>query len=190
MKTVETSLPGVLIIEPEVFGDSRGFFMELHRQSRYTELGIAPRGFVQDNLSYSQKGVLRGIHYQNPDPQGKLVYVLQGEVCDVAVDIRRGSPHFGQWTGEILSGENHRQLYIPPGFGHGFAVLSDTALFAYKCTAYYNPEADAGFAWNDPSVGVEWPVDAPRLSVKDANAPMLSELDPERLPLYQGPSKE
>lgn len=189
MRTAETALPGVWIVEPDVFGDDRGFFMELHRQSRYGELGIAPEGFVQDNISYSQKGVLRGIHYQNPEPQGKLVHVLNGEVFDVAVDIRRGSPHFGRWIGEILTGENHRQLYISPGLGHGFVVLSETALFGYKCTTYYNPEADAGFAWNDPVIGIEWPIDAPRLSDKDARAPMLSELDPDRLPTFRGTSK-
>ena len=174
------------MVEPDVFGDTRGYFMELHRQNKYSELGIASEGFVQDNISYSQKGVLRGIHYQNPNPQGKLVYVLAGEVFDVAVDIRRGSPHFGRWFGEVLTGENHRQLYIPPGFGHGFLVISDNALFGYKCTTYYNPEADAGFAWNDPVVGIEWPVEHPRLSAKDANALKLSELDPEGLPSYQG----
>jgi dTDP-4-dehydrorhamnose 3,5-epimerase len=186
VKVIETPLSGVLIIEPKVHGDARGFFQETYRQNVYADLGIAPEGFVQDNLSFSQGGVLRGLHFQNPDPQGKLVYVLQGEVFDVAVDIRRGSSTFGQWIGERLSAENARQLFIAPGFAHGFLVLSDSALFTYKCTAYYNAEADAGIAWNDPRIGIVWPVEDPALSEKDEHAPMLDEIDPARLPQYAG----
>lgn len=183
MNVRETDLPEVLLVEPKVFGDDRGFFMETWNSERYREVGL-PSEFVQDNLSYSERGVLRGLHFQNPDQQGKLVYVLQGEVFDVAVDIRAGSPRFGRWTGATLSAENKRQLYIPEGFAHGFLVTSDAALFAYKCTARYNAGAEAGILWNDPEIGIGWPTDQPTLSEKDRNVPRLSEIPRERLPVY------
>ncbi|MDP8939538.1 MAG: dTDP-4-dehydrorhamnose 3,5-epimerase [Actinomycetota bacterium] len=185
MEVIETRLPGVLEISPKVFGDERGFFMETWNEARYREAGV-PFNFVQDNLSFSQKNVLRGLHFQNPDQQGKLVYVLQGEVFDVAVDIRTGSPTFGEWTGTTLSSENKRQFYIPEGFAHGFIVTSDASLFAYKCTAPYNGRAEGGVLWNDPEIGIEWPVEEPTLSEKDRNAPPLSEMPEERLPRYEG----
>ena len=175
MKVVETSLPGVLIIEPKIFPDARGFFVETYNKDRYVNNGILPE-FVQDNLSFSTRGVLRGLHYQNPHAQGKLVYVLQGEVWDVAVDIRRDSPRFGQWTAVTLSSENKKQFYIPPGFAHGFCVLSETALFTYKCTDLYHPECDGGVRWDDPAIGIQWPISDPILSDKDRNLPLLGEL--------------
>ena len=184
MEVIETRLPDVLVIEPKVFGDERGFFMETWNEARYEEAGLQ-FNFVQDNLSFSQKNVLRGLHFQNPDQQGKLVYVLQGEVFDVAVDIRVGSPHFGEWTGTTLSAENKRQFYVPEGFAHGFIVTSDAALFAYKCTAPYNAQAEGGVLWNDPEIGIVWPIEKPTLSEKDRNAPKLSELPEERLPRYE-----
>ena len=183
MNVVETKLPGVMIFEPKVFGDERGYFMETWHAERYREAGL-PARFVQDNLSFSRRGVLRGLHFQNPDQQGKLVYVLQGEVYDVAVDIRAGSPTFGQWEAVILSSENKRQFYVPEGFAHGFLVLSDTALFAYKCTARYNAEAEASVLWSDPEIGIEWPVERPVLSEKDRAAPPLAEMPAGRLPRY------
>ena len=175
MKVVETSLPGVLIIEPKIFPDARGFFVETYNKDRYVNNGILPE-FVQDNLSFSTRGVLRGLHYQNPHAQGKLVYVLQGEVWDVAVDIRRDSPQFGQWTAVTLSSENKKQFYIPPGFAHGFCVLSETALFTYKCTDLYHPECDGGVQWDDPTIAIQWPISDPILSDKDRNLPLLGEL--------------
>ena len=181
MKVVETALPGVLIIEPKVFPDARGFFVETYQRQRYISMGILPE-FVQDNLSFSARGVLRGVHSQNPQPQGKLVQVLQGEVWDVAVDIRRNSPHFGQWTAVTLSAEKHNQFYLPPGFAHGFCVLSETALFAYKCTDYYAPGAEVGFRWDDPEVGIAWPLNQPILSDKDAALPLLRDIPVEQLP--------
>lgn len=181
MKVTETSLPGVLVIEPKVFSDARGFFVETYNKGRYVASGILPE-FVQDNLSFSTRGVLRGLHYQNPHAQGKLVYVLQGEVWDVAVDIRSDSPHFGRWTAVTLSAENKRQFYIPPGFAHGFCVLSETALFTYKCTDLYYPECDAGVRWDDPELGIDWPVREPLLSAKDRNQPLLKDVQTGRLP--------
>lgn len=183
MEVIETKLPGVLVIEPKVFGDERGFFMETWNEVRYREAGL-PYGFVQDNLSFSGHGVLRGLHFQNPNQQGKLVYVLQGEVFDVAVDIRVGSPHFGEWTGTTLSAENKRQFYVPEGFAHGFVVTGDSALFAYKCTDRYNGPAEASVLWNDPEIGIEWPIEAPVLSEKDRGAPPLSGVPEGRLPRY------
>ncbi len=183
MRVVPTEIPGVLVVEPRVFGDRRGYFLETFQARRYAEAGIAGP-FVQDNLSFSQQGVLRGLHYQHPRPQGKLVWVLQGEVFDVAVDIRRGSPTFGRWVGVRLSAENKRQLWIPPGFAHGFCVVSETALFTYKCTDYYAPEAEGTIRWDDPDLGIGWPVAGPALSAKDAAAPRLREVPPERLPPY------
>jgi dTDP-4-dehydrorhamnose 3,5-epimerase len=166
MNVIETDLPGVLIIEPKVFGDDRGFFMETWNKERYAEAGI-PTEFVQDNLSFSRKGVLRGLHFQDPNPQGKLVSVLQGEVYDVAVDIRRGSPAFGKWVGVSLSSDNKRQLYVPEGFAHGFCVRSEFALFSYKCTDSYNSLAEKTLMWNDSNIGIEWPVIDPQISGKD-----------------------
>lgn len=172
-----------MVIEPAVFGDARGFFMESWNKVRYTEAGI-PADFVQDNISLSQCGVLRGLHFQNPNAQGKLVYVLQGEVFDVVVDIRAGSPTFGRWVGQTLSGENKRQIYVPSGFAHGFCVVSEQALFAYKCTDTYNPAAEGSVRWDDPEIGIQWPVSAPSLSAKDQAAPLLSEWPTARLPAY------
>ena len=185
MKIVETKLAGVVIIEPRIFGDSRGYFMETWNRSRYEEIGL-PGTFVQDNLSFSAHGVLRGLHFQQPQPQGKLVWVLQGEVFDVAVDIRAGSPTFGQWTGVTLSADNKRQLYIPAGFAHGFCVTSATALFSYKCTDYYNPAAENGILWNDPDLGIRWPVKEPLLSAKDSAGRRLRDVPPDMLPAYGG----
>ena len=175
MNVKTTDLPGVLILEPKVFSDTRGFFLETYNKEKYFAAGL-PLEFVQDNLSFSSRGVLRGLHYQNPHAQGKLVYVLQGEVWDVAVDIRRDSPQFGQWTAITLSSDNKKQFYIPPGFAHGFCVLSETALFAYKCTDFYHPECDAGVRWNDPDIGIAWPVADPILSEKDKRQPLLKDM--------------
>ncbi|MCA3749546.1 MAG: dTDP-4-dehydrorhamnose 3,5-epimerase [Rubrobacter sp.] len=183
MRVLETELPGVLVVEPQVFGDERGFFMESFNGRRYREAGL-PEGFVQDNLSFSRRGVLRGLHFQHPQGQGKLVSVLRGEVFDVAVDVRRGSPTFGRWTGLSLSEENKRQLYIPPGFAHGFVVLSEAALFFYKCTEYYAPECERTVLWSDPEIGIDWPVGEPVLSEKDRAAPALREMPPGHLPRY------
>ena len=183
MNVVETSLPGVLIIEPDVFGDERGFFMETWNGRRYEEAGL-PGRFVQDNLSYSARGVLRGLHFQNPQPQGKLVSVLWGEVFDVAVDIRAGSPTFGEWTGVTLSAENKRQFYVPPDFAHGFLVTSEDAIFFYKCTDYYAPSSEGIVLWSDPDIGIEWPTDAPTLSERDGKAPPLREMPEGSLPRY------
>ena len=183
MKVVETSLPGCVIVEPAVFGDDRGFFFETWNADRYRELGL-PDKFVQSNVSCSARGVLRGLHYQWPNPQGKLVSVLEGEVYDVAVDIRRGSPTFGRWTAVILSAENKRQFCIPEGFAHGFAVLSERAIFSYLCTAQYDRSADAGLRWNDAAIGIDWPIDSPVLSEKDGKAPFLADVAEDGLPIY------
>lgn len=183
MNVVATDLPGVVVIEPAVFGDARGFFLESWNKARYAEVGIAV-DFVQDNVSLSQRGVLRGLHFQNPNTQGKLVYVLQGEVFDVAVDIRVGSPTFGRWVGQTLSGDNKRQMYVPPGFAHGFCVVSEQALFAYKCTDVYNPAAEGSVRWDDPAIGIAWPITDPSLSGKDRAAPTLNDWPMARLPVY------
>lgn len=183
MKIIETSLAGCVVIEPAVFGDERGFFFETWNAERFGERGL-PTKFVQSNVSSSSKGVLRGLHYQWPRPQGKLVSVLEGEVYDVAVDIRRGSPTFGRWEAVVLSGENRRQFWIPEGFAHGFAVLSERAVFSYLCTDVYVKEADAGVRWNDAKIAIDWPVSAPVLSAKDEAAPLLEDIAPERLPVY------
>lgn len=183
MKVIETSLPGCVVIEPAVYGDDRGFFFETWNADRYGEHGL-PTRFVQSNVSASARGVLRGLHYQWPNPQGKLVSVLEGEVYDVAVDIRRGSPHFGRWEAVVLSAENKRQFWIPEGFAHGFAVLSERALFSYLCTAQYDKAADAGVRWDDAAIGIDWPVSEPLLSDKDAKAPFLQDIPPDRLPTY------
>ncbi len=183
MNVVQTELPGVVMLEPAVHGDERGFFMETWNRRRYEEVGL-PAGFVQDNLSYSAKGVLRGLHFQHPNAQGKLVFVLRGEVFDVAVDVRLGSPSFGEWVGVTLSAENRRQLYVPEGFAHGFVVTSEVALFAYKCTAYYSPETEHSLLWSDPALGIDWPVEAPGVSAKDGSAPPLAQIAAEKLPQY------
>lgn len=183
MKVIQTNLPGCVIIEPAVFGDDRGFFFETWNADRYGEHGL-PTSFVQSNVSASARGVLRGLHYQWPNAQGKLVSVLEGEVYDVVVDIRRGSPHFGRWSAVILSAENKRQFWIPEGFAHGFAVLSERAIFSYLCTAQYDKTADANVRWDDSSIGIDWPISEPLLSDKDARAPFLSDVTPDRLPIY------
>jgi len=175
MKITETKLPGVLLIEPKVFGDERGFFLESFHAQRYADIGIVGN-FVQDNHSRSSKGVLRGLHFQKRHPQGKLVYLTRGTVFDVAVDIRKDSPTFGQWVGVTLTAKNHQQFYIPPGFAHGFCVLSEIADFHYKCTDYYHPEDEGSLRWNDPDVGIAWEVAEPILSPKDANAGFLKDL--------------
>ena len=180
MKVITCDIPGLLVIEPNVFGDARGFFMELWNQQRHHEAGL-DWNYVQDNVSLSRRGTVRGLHFQNPAAQGKLVYVLQGEVFDVAVDIRRSSPTFGRWHGLSLSAENKRQFLIPPGFAHGFAVLSETALFAYKCTEFYTPQHELAVAWNDPDIGIQWPVEKPQLLERDARAPRLKDVPRERL---------
>ena len=183
MKVTPMTLPEVLLVEPDRFGDARGYFLETWRQERYQAAGIR-LPFVQDNLSRSARGILRGLHLQHPNDQGKLVYVLEGEVFDVAVDVRVGSPTFGKWTGATLSSADHRQLWIPPGFAHGFCVTSETALFAYKCTAPYSAADEVGVLWNDPALGIPWPVAEPRLSGKDAALPRLAAIDQARLPRY------
>jgi dTDP-4-dehydrorhamnose 3,5-epimerase len=180
MKVIKCELDSLLIIEPDVFGDHRGFFLESWNRKRYREAGIDAE-FVQDNFSFSQRGTLRGLHFQNPLPQGKLVSVWQGEVFDVAVDIRRDSQTFGKWHGVTLTAENKRQFWVPAGFAHGFAVISETALFHYKCTEIYSPQNELGFRWDDPDVGIKWPVATPTLSQRDAKAPFLKELPREKL---------
>jgi len=180
VEVIKTSLEGVVVIEPKVFGDERGFFLETFQADRYQEQAGIDLPFVQDNHSRSAKGVLRGLHFQKTKPQGKLVRVVRGEVFDVAVDIRQGSPTFGQWEGVILSEENKRQFWVPPGFAHGFVVLSDVADFEYKCTDYYDPSDEGSLAWNDPDVGINWPLDKldadPQLSAKDMDAGSLASL--------------
>jgi len=176
MNVTETKLAGVLIIEPKVFGDSRGFFKETFQAERYREAGIEYT-FVQDNYSRSQKGVLRGLHFQITKPQGKLVSCPKGAVFDVAVDIDPESTTYGQYVGVELTEENHKQLWVPPGYAHGFCVLSETADFQYKCTDYYDPSDEGGVIWNDPDVAIEWPISDPSLSSKDALLPTLAELN-------------
>lgn len=177
MNIVQTSLQGCLIIEPKVFGDKRGFFLETFHTSRYAELAGISLSFVQDNYSRSSKKVLRGLHFQKTKLQGKLVSVVRGEVYDVAVDIRKGSSTFGQWVGVILSEENKKQLWVPPGFAHGFVVLSEVADFQYKCTDYYDPSDEGSILWNDPDLAISWPVENPILSDKDINANKLGDLE-------------
>lgn len=184
MNVLETNLPGVVVIEPKVFGDQRGFFLETFQEARYREAGITER-FVQFNHSRSRRGVLRGLHYQLEQTQGKLVMVMRGEVFDVAVDVRRGSPTFGQWYGCVLSDENHRQLYVPPGYAHGFAVLSEEADFFYQCTDYYHPPSEQGIAWDDPDLAIAWPLEDVLLSAKDQANPRLKDQDPAKLPPFR-----
>lgn len=184
MQVSETAVEGVLLVQPRVFGDSRGFFMETWEAARYAEAGI-PGPFVQDNLSSSTRGTLRGLHVQHPHGQGKLVYVLEGEVFDVAVDVRAGSPTFGRFVSAVLSSDNHDQLYIPPGFAHGFCVTSERAVFAYKCTDFYHPETELSVAWDDPDIGIPWPVNNPQLSAKDRDARRLRDIAVEHLPPFE-----
>ena len=184
MKTSETELDGVLIIEPDVFDDQRGFFFETYNQNRYQEIGVTS-DFVQDNLSFSRKGTLRGLHYQHPHDQAKLAQVIQGEVFDVVVDIRRGSTSFGKWVGQYLSGDNKTQIFIPAGFAHGFCVLSETALFHYKCSDFYAPQCEGGILWSDPDVAIDWPVDSPIVSEKDARFSILKDIEEDGLPLFK-----
>lgn len=176
MIVINTKIDGVKIIEPKVFGDARGFFLETFEKQRYQSLLDINFDFVQDNYSRSSKNVLRGLHFQKTNPQGKLVRVVRGEVFDVAVDIRKDSPTYGQWEGVILSEENKKQFWIPPGLAHGFAVLTDIADFEYKCTDYYHPQHEACLLWNDPSVAIEWPVSQPQLSEKDKLGKLLKDL--------------
>jgi dTDP-4-dehydrorhamnose 3,5-epimerase len=177
MKLVQTNLPEVVLIEPRVFGDARGFFMESWNRDTFASLGIDV-DFVQDNHSRSARGVLRGLHYQIRQPQGKLVRVVNGAVFDVAVDVRRSSPHFGEWTGHELSADNQRMMWVPPGFAHGFLVLSESADFLYKTSDYYSPENERCLLWNDPAVGVVWPLDdEPALSEKDRIGSLLSQAE-------------
>lgn len=184
MQIHTTRLDGVIIVEPKVFKDPRGIFLETYQENRYRENGI-PCPFVQDNLSYSVKNTLRGLHYQHPHGQAKLVNVVKGEVFDVAVDIRKGSPTFGRWVGVTLSSENHRQMFIPEGFAHGFCVLSDHAVFTYKCSEFYYPQAEHGIVWNDPQIGIEWPVASPLLSDKDGQYPHLNDVPETKLPMFR-----
>ncbi len=179
----KTTLPGVLLINPVVFKDSRGFFMETFHKGKYGEAGIE-KEFVQDNYSYSSSGTLRGLHYQLKHPQAKLIYVITGEIFDVAVDIRYGSPTFGQWEGFILSSENRRQIFIPEGFAHGFCVLSETADVLYKCTDVYKPDDEYGILWSDQTVGIDWPVTKPTVSDKDCESPGLGEVPTSHLPVF------
>jgi len=180
MQRIDTELPGVCLIEPKVFSDSRGFFFESYQQQKFADLGITST-FVQDNRSFSQRGTLRGLHYQIYHPQAKLCTVLSGAVYDVAVDIRQGSPNFGQWVGVILSAENKRQIYIPRGFAHGFLVLSETAEFMYKCDEFYYPQEERGILWNDPKLAIDWNIEEPTLSNKDRQNPLFTDAE---LPSY------
>ncbi len=185
IKVTQTSLSRVLLIEPQVFTDDRGFFLETFHHKKYAEAGLGQR-FVQDNHSHSNRHTLRGLHYQfGNHGQGKLVYVVTGEIFDVAVDIRRGSPTFGKWVGVVLSAQNKHQLYVPEDFAHGFCVLSDTADVIYKCTEFYSPGHESGVFWADPMINIEWPIQTPLLSDKDLRNPTLAELPEKHLPLYR-----
>jgi dTDP-4-dehydrorhamnose 3,5-epimerase len=184
MKIRKTELDGVLIIEPTVFNDQRGYFFETYQHKRYADAGISV-DLVQDNLSFSKKGTLRGLHYQHPHDQAKLVRVIQGEVLDVVVNIRRGSPPtFGKWIGQYLSDENKKQIFIPEGFAHGFCVISDTAIFQYKCSDFYAPECERGVLWSDPDVGIDWPIASPIISEKDTGFTCLKDVAEDKLPSY------
>jgi dTDP-4-dehydrorhamnose 3,5-epimerase len=184
MKITATRIREVLLIAPQLFGDRRGYFIETYQQQRYAAAGIDAT-FVQDNISFSQRGILRGLHIQHPHGQAKLVQVLDGEIFDVAVDVRRGSPTFGQWVGVTLSSAEPLQLYIPKGFAHGFCVLSATALFMYKCDDVYTPQCEIGLRWSDPELAIDWPVKSPVLSDRDQAFPALKDIPTERLPVYE-----
>lgn len=173
-------IPDVILVEPDVFGDARGFFQETYHAGKYAAGGVVGT-FIQDNLSFSRRGVLRGLHYQRRNPQGKLVMVARGEVFDVAVDLRRSSATFGRWVGRLLNDRNHHQMWIPPGFAHGFCVLSEEVEFLYKCTQLYDPADDRGVLWNDPDLGVAWPLPEPALSAKDVKQPRLRDVPAELL---------
>ena len=183
MEIIETKLPGVLIIEPRAFEDKRGFFMETYHKKRYGQSNISCI-FVQDNLSHSVRGILRGLHYQLQHPQAKLVQVINGAIFDVAVDIRQGSPTLGKWSGAHISDKNRRQIFVPEGFAHGFCVLSETADVIYKCSDFYAPDDEEGILWSDPSICIDWPISDPLLSDKDSKYPYLKDVSPERLPVY------
>ncbi len=183
LKFIETELQGVIIVEPAVFNDGRGYFLETYHYKKYSENGI-DLNFVQDNHSHSIKGTLRGLHYQLKHAQGKLLYTMKGEIFDVAVDIRRGSSTFGRWAGVILSSDNKRQLYVPPGFAHGFCVLSEEADVTYKCTDFYAPDDEYGITWNDPEIAIRWPITDPVLSDKDSKFKTLKDIPEYSLPLY------
>ena len=185
MKIIRTPLPGVSELAVDVYADNRGFFMETYQQEKFKALGIHCR-FVQDNLSHSHRGVLRGLHYQYPHPQAKLVQVLAGEIFDVVVDVRRGSGSFGKWAGAILSEEDNRLLYISEGFAHGFCCVSERALVHYKCGELYSPESEGGVLWSDPDLGIDWPLKTPILSEKDSRHPCLRDIPVERLPVFKG----
>lgn len=187
MKFSPTELPEVILIEPDVHGDARGFFLEAYHREKYQAGGIGA-DFVQDNHSRSNHGILRGLHSQRQHPQGKLVRVVEGEVYDVAVDIRVGSPYFGRFTGSTLSAENFRQMYVPPGFAHGFVVLSESAQFEYKCTEFYDPSDEITIAWNDPAIAIPWPIEQPIVSEKDAAGRLLSDYSEGELPRYSSGS--
>lgn len=184
MKLIETSLPGLCLIEPPLFEDERGFFFESYHEIKFAELGIRDH-FVQDNHARSINRALRGLHYQFKHPQAKLCRVIQGEVLDVVVDIRLGSPDFGRWESAVLSAKNRRQIYVPRGFAHGYLVLSETAEFLYKCSDFYRPEYERGILWNDPSIGIDWGMETPILSDKDRHNPLLSAIAQTELPQYR-----
>jgi len=183
MKATNTSLPGLLLIEPLIFSDDRGFFFENWNRAKYRDIGL-PDEFSQDNISFSKQGVLRGLHFQCPSPQGKLVSVLEGEIFDVAVDIRKGSTTFGKWLGFKLSSSNHHQLWIPAGFAHGFCVLSTQALVSYKSSDYYSPKNESTIIWNDPSIKINWPVSNPIISDKDSRGIPLAQFSESKLPRF------
>ena len=184
MKITTLDLTGALLIEPDVYPDDRGYFSETYHEGRYRENGIDVT-FVQDNMAFSRKGALRGLHFQYPQSQAKLVQVIQGEVLDVIVDIRRGSNTFGMWAGVRLSGENKKQLFAPQGFAHGYCVLSESAIFTYKCSDFYAPDCEKGVLWSDPDIGIDWPVSEPVLSEKDGMYPLLKDVLAGDLPEYK-----
>jgi len=183
MKIKKLDLEGAMIIEPDVYPDGRGYFLETYQETRYRKYGIDVT-FVQDNLSFSTKGTLRGLHFQYPHSQAKLVQVVRGEVLDIIVDVRYGSPSFGCWSGICLSEENHRQLFVPEGFAHGYCVLSDEAIFNYKCSDFYMPECEKGVLWSDPGIGIDWPIKTPMLSEKDGQYSLLKNIPNEDLPEF------
>jgi dTDP-4-dehydrorhamnose 3,5-epimerase len=185
MNVLDTSITGLIIIEPSIFRDKRGYFVETYHQKKYSEGTGIHKKFVQDNLSHSVQGTLRGLHYQLPHSQAKLINVVRGSIYDVVLDIRRESPTFGQWLGIQLSEEDMRQLYVPEGCAHGFCVLSEIADVIYRCSDFYYPENEGGIFWNDPDLGIEWPVENPLLSEKDRQLPYLKDVPPEKLPFYK-----
>jgi len=183
MQIIPQELPEVLLLEPRIFRDDRGYFLETFSARSFPQQ-TPPVTFVQDNLSFSSQGTLRGLHLQHPSDQGKLVMVVTGSIWDVAVDVRLGSPTFGKWVAQTLDDQTRKQFYVPPGFAHGFCVLSETAHVWYKCTDLYNPQAEVGIRFDDPELAIAWPVDAPKLSLKDEKAPFLRDIPPEKLPKY------